>query len=154
MAITDDQSTMVFYDAAGASELPSGHMKVWTQALNSEKVNAIFDTELPQTAVDKIAKKQLRGYMPPIVALNTVDIIVASIIEYVANENTIMPAAKILYELDCSGREYRKLDGLVRVDEKSQPEHLGSSWAPVTPDSNEDHLLAFVCADNAKKQRR
>ena len=100
--------SVCFYEAKGVVRGPEDHMRVWIKCL----LRKDMDNFAGKIDVEKIGRKLIAGYVPPIVvvgAMNFDQITDIAIIEAYANTGQVKPAAQILYELNCSERMLREL---------------------------------------------
>ena len=105
-----------------------------------------FEGRVVETAVQQI----LRGYVPPIIRIGTLDfeqVPEITTLEEIADIGNIEPLAKIYYELNCSDQMMRELSIYVQVEGKSKS---GSSdkphdWKYSSPESNGARLLKILC---------
>lgn len=88
--------------------------------------------------------------MPPFVSitktdLNTDQIITITIYEVIATIGYVQPAARIFYELDCSGRMSRELSVHFELDGQTSGNDKPGDWRHVPPEGNAANLLKLLC---------
>ena len=103
---TDPRQPCFFYQPGDIKKLPGGDIQVWTKALGGKQLR---QRNLSKDSVDKAAMKAATGYEPPYAKINKLNRdqrleIIAS--EGVANEGSVHPISRMLFEIDCEQAEF------------------------------------------------
>jgi len=141
---------LCFFDMKGAVKGTDNHVKVWTKCLHKEAMDAVdIKKDCGGQIMDRAARKMLDRYIPPMALVeDDVDFDRATtfaVYEETANVANFEPAARILYELDCSQQMLRELSIEINSDGKSNSKHTANEWKYVPPETNGARLLKIVC---------
>jgi hypothetical protein len=138
-----------FFDLMGAVQGKDDHIKVWSKCLHKKDVEAVdIKKEFGGKIVEDVADKLVRGYIPPIVAVEdaTSDQFVdVTTIEEIADVANIQPSARIFYELDCRGAMLRELSIEVVTGGRTLSKHSASEWKYIAPETNGLRLKKMLC---------
>ena len=138
-----------FYEDIGISRSPTGLVRVWTKCLSLEEMDAIdikraFDGRILETTARKVA----RYYVPPIAAVEDLDVDQAMRIttyEEIANISYLRPHLTIYYELDCTKIMMRELSFDMAINDRFGSEHKPRDWHYVPPQTNPASLMEILC---------
>jgi hypothetical protein len=140
---------LCFFDMKGAVEGADKRIKVWTKCLHKEAMDAIdIKKDFDGKIMDNAARKVLARYIPPIALVEDVNFDQATsfvMFEEIADVANVQPAARILYELDCSQQMLRELSIEIDADGKSGSKHTANEWKYVPPETNGARLLKILC---------
>jgi hypothetical protein len=122
-----------------------GHVQVWTKALDAAKVEA--DNHGKKTAaLSQTAELLLKGYKPPlstVTDLTSDQVMTVILFERVADQATVTPTVRILYDIDCAQKQFRMLSML--MNNPTGRENQPSPWQHVPPESAIETLTKLVC---------
>jgi len=145
----DAVTSECFFDLRGAVQGADDHIKVWTKCLQMKDVEAVdVKKEFGGKIVENVADKLVKGYMPPIVAVEDAtsgQFADVTTIEEIADVASIQPSARIFYELDCRGAMLRELSIEVVVDGRTGTKHSVSEWKYIAPETNGSRLKRMLC---------
>jgi hypothetical protein len=148
-APVDGDHSLCFYDAKGIVQGLQGHIRVWTKCLPQTAMDSIdIKKDFAGQILENTAQKVAHYYVPPIAALEAVDVDQAMTItqyEETADISNIQPRASIFYELNCPERMMRELSIYVQASGKSGSRDKPSDWRYVPPEGNGARLLKILC---------
>ncbi|MBI1213778.1 MAG: hypothetical protein GC190_20145 [Alphaproteobacteria bacterium] len=137
----------LFYDAAGLQHVGT-HVKVWVKGLPSKELEKARDAA-DQGLIDRAAKKLAHYYVPPIARLRNIDqdqAIDIILFEEIADDATIEPRSRILYEIDCPGKMIRDLSvWLVGQHGRPGTRDTPGEWKHIPPETNGAALSTLLC---------
>jgi hypothetical protein len=117
------------------------HVRVWMKALSMKKMeeDQTFNKVIGNTA-------QLLGhsYQPPLGTVTTLtkdQVLMITAYEQIADMNTVVPNAKILYEIDCAQKMVRTLS----IVTPTKSYNTVSPWDFVAPESPLADLSKLTC---------
>lgn len=139
-----EPSTGVFYLQSEIKRLPAGIVQVWTKSLSSAKLQRAYESaKKPFIAI--VVEKVRSGYQPPyatVTKLTDDQRIDAVSYEVLADEGSINPVARMLWDIDCGQSTYRIVSMITAEREVTHPP--GERMA-VPPESLIQTLAALAC---------
>jgi hypothetical protein len=141
-----------FYDAMGMVRTPDGLVRVWTKCLSQQDLDAIdIKADFGGKILENTARKVARYYVPPIAAVEDIDVNQAMLVtqyEETANISSsgIKPHSTIFYEFNCPQKMLRELSMRFSVNGKSGFFNEPTDWKFISPeDRNGVSLLKILC---------
>jgi hypothetical protein len=140
-----DQQAALFYLESEIIRTPGpGHVQVWIEALDVVKIEAALDKK--SAAIDKTADLIVAGYKPPLGTVSNLtgnQVLTIVAYERVADQATVTPTVRILYDVDCAQKQFRILSLITgkptNADNEPRP------WQHVPPESASETLTKLVC---------
>ena len=136
----------LFYLESETVRTPRGHVQLWMKAIDFAKLNKASDAITPNSdLMKKSVVKALEGYVPPLaIATKATQDQATGILQFelLADEGTIPPALRVLFEFDCPQKLYRQLSA---IDERAHTDNLVHEWGHVPPESTYETLSGMVC---------
>jgi hypothetical protein len=147
---TITSNLMVFYSNSEIRRLAAGHIQVWTKGLPADEVTAAFNsiTKDSEFAGRVVKKLDSAHYKPPYGRVRKLtDDLVMDITawEEVANDDTIAPRMRVLFEIDCPNRMSRELSIWLMINGKAQSDEKPSRWQHIAPETNDGVLATLLC---------
>jgi hypothetical protein len=140
---------LCFYDAKGLTQLPGGHIRVWTKCLLKKDMDSIdIEKDFGGRILKETAEKVAHYYVPPIAKIQDTDANDGMAItgyEEIADISVIQPQSRIFYELNCSDRMLRELSIDLHFNGQSGSSSEPSDWKYVPPEGNGASLLKILC---------
>lgn len=147
----ENDLTHFFFLPSEAQKLADNHLQVWTKQIGDKKLESAYSSiSKHKDLVEQAATKVAAYYIPP-VAVNenlTTDRITDIIaFEVIADSQLVRPDITILYELDCSGRQYRELS-IARIKKNDEVDTWEgpAAWKHAAPDTVIDELFLLECS--------
>jgi hypothetical protein len=142
---TNQQAALFYLESEIVRTPGPGHVQVWIKALDVVKIEAAIGKK--SAAIDKTADLIVAGYKPPLgtvsnLTSNQVLMIVAY--EQVADQATVTPTVRILYEIDCAQKQIRILSLMADKPTAGENEPRSWPWQHVAPETTET-LTKLVC---------
>ena len=138
-----------YYDAKGIVRGTDSHIRVWTKCLLQKDMDNIdIEKDFEGKILKNAAQKIVHYYVPPIAAIETIDVNQSMIItqyEETANISYIEPRARIFYELNCPEKMLRELSISIRANGKFGSRNEPGKWSYVAPETNGARLLKILC---------
>ena len=139
---TDPKEPCFFYQQSEIKKSPGGKIQVWTKSLSKKQLK---QKNLSKDSVDKAARKAATGYEPPYAKINKLNRdqrleIIAS--EGAANEGSLHPISRMLFEIDCEQAEFRTLSV---ITDEGVPMTSPSPWFAAPPGGMTHFLVAITC---------
>jgi hypothetical protein len=139
-----------FYDSVGVVREANAHIDVWTKGLLQPELKRIQKSKIEDKQfIDRVASKIVSGYVLPYASVTQVDRsekITLMTLEDIADSAAISPKMRVLFELDCSGRLFRRLS--ISMPREAKPVSLDTpgDWEHVPPETNIAALFKILCA--------
>lgn len=154
-AHTDHEFGLFYLQNEIKRQSSSDTLVVWTKILSLTKLTEVYKAIDKYSGLeDKIARKLVNGYVPPLAKTGSLAQfgtsdkhlvdglkIDATAYEEIADAGIITPELQELIEIDCAHNLYRKLS-LVAGRE---PDDRASGWQHVPPESPWESLRALTC---------
>jgi hypothetical protein len=139
---TDPRQPCFFFQPSEIKKLPAGDIQVWTMSLGKQQLK---QRNLSKDNVDEAAMKAAAGYEPPYAKINKLNKdqrleIIAS--EGAANEGSLHPISRMLFEIDCEQAEFRTLNV---ITDEGAPTTSASPWFHAPPGGMTHFLVALTC---------
>jgi hypothetical protein len=145
--------SVCFFDQKSLNVANDGHVRVWTKCLPSKDVNSIDEnSDRGKKLIEAAGLESFRGGSPPVVAsgiMKSDDAMGVILQEQVANLNDISPVTRTLYELNCSDKVARVLDGELyengKMIDSGGPGAKPTAWFYTVPETNGTYLQKILC---------
>lgn len=121
-----------------------GHVQVWIKTLSVRKLNS--DHTSKSEVIQNTAKLSIQGYVPPVGTLTKLtaeEIQNLTLFEQLADEGSITPTLRILFEIDCRQKLTRTLS--IIGSKPSASDNRAREWEHVPPESNLETLSKLTC---------
>ena len=151
--------TLVFFDADGIQRPSRNTARVWVKSIYLVTLDQYYKKH-NRDIVEKSARKVVTGYIPTYFTLEPIrrkyDSVKAAneeaigyvAYEIIANASEIRISSKFFFEIDCSGKRMKLLDGVMYREngdlvQGSKPPKEEYRFIP--PDTDGEWLLLMVC---------
>jgi hypothetical protein len=144
-ATVENTPEICFFDAKGVTQESVGQLRVWTKCLDQKELGNVL---LDNASLEKVARKRLSGYVPPIVTIGVLksdQIDAALIAEETANLDNIRPKSRILLEFNCVEQKVRTLSTYVRNNGQEGFSRKPGDWDYISPETNVAYLQKILC---------
>ena len=141
------KQAVLFYLRSEIVRTPPGHVQVWIKALDYGKINRAYNHLDQKGGVfQNSAKKVATGYEPPFGTVTKLDqnqLVDIVVFEELANEASINPTLRVLYEIDCPQKLLRQVS--LMGGQPTQTDSRVHEWEHVPPESTVDTLSKLIC---------
>jgi hypothetical protein len=137
---------VLFFLASEIVRTPPGHVQVWMKAVDYTKLDKQRNTlDKKGDVIERSAEKVSQGYVPPFgttTKISSDEALQIILFEQMADEASVPPTLRILYEFDCAQKIFRPLSiiGSHGVNESKAP-----TWDHVPPESTIETLSRLTC---------
>jgi hypothetical protein len=147
---------ILFYDSASIMKTPAG-TRFWTKSVKLTAIEA-FIKKREDYLVDALAKKFVARYRVPYLEIDSIrpkeesefreSLGLAIQWEIAANEGDLPVASRFLWEIDCSQKRIRALDGTLydkKGNPKSSSRSMSGDWSFCAPDTQGAWWSELMC---------
>jgi hypothetical protein len=138
----------LFYLQSDMTREAAGHVRVWTKALDSAKLNQASKT-LPEGGeiIKRALAKVAQSYMPPMAVngkLTAKQSMNVTLLEQIADDSSASPepVARVLYEIDCARKMAHQMSAIWASG--TTDDQVGE-WEHIPPESTINALRVMVC---------